>query len=199
MSEKIKPKTLYRLVVNVWSDSPINMDYLESMTSYNAPDYYWVYGDEEEMSDPAQFPRTEFFDREPEVLVTCKVPAYVHKHVQAPYEEHKAWRCVDWDDEVNLDDGVVIKLTSECWEVVNDDRWYETVENDEGEEETVQQCSIGVETLALVTRRVPKAEAGDPDFWKKLDWGYEVEDFDVTIRLDHAPTELVEIKDITNK
>lgn len=131
------------------------------------------------------------------VLVTCKVKAYVHKHFQAPYEEHKAWRCVEWDDCVELDDGVVIQLIGDGWDVVNDDRYNEMVEED-GEEVEVQQCSIGIDMSALVTRRVPKSSTEDPDFWKGLDWGYEYEGFDVEIRLDTNPTELVETKDITN-
>jgi len=128
------------------------------------------------------------------VRVICLIPAYVHKSFQAHYGEHRAWRCVEWDDRVELGNNTTIQLTRDGFEVLNDDRYNELAEDDEGSEVEVQQCYIGIRVLALVYRKVPKSSK--PDFWKDLDWNLQYKDYDVDIALNPETVELVEIQDL---
>jgi len=59
----MKPKELYRQVIHVWSDQPIDQSVLESVVAVD-PALYWVFGEEELVSDPQTFPSTTYFDDE---------------------------------------------------------------------------------------------------------------------------------------
>lgn len=57
----MKPKMLYRQVIEVWSDYPFDSQQFDSLT-LQTPDCYWVFKDEQVVDNQEEFPNTSFFD-----------------------------------------------------------------------------------------------------------------------------------------
>lgn len=58
-----KPKILYRQVIEIWSDYPLEDQELDSLPD-RTPDCYWVFRDVEVVGNQEEFPKCGFFNTE---------------------------------------------------------------------------------------------------------------------------------------